>query len=151
MNYYFLLEDEKSLLKVLPFWLNYLGFKCTRVPDITFVTDNNYILQSGQGVIQLVTKVLFDTIETIIISEKRIDKLIIILDAESITVEQRQAEVKNKISEKYNLDNLPFEVSIIVCNHCFESWLLGKPGLYPSVVVYMPLAEPQLHGLKTAL
>lgn len=40
MNYYFLLEDEKSLLKVLPHWLDHLGFKCSRVPDISFVKEN---------------------------------------------------------------------------------------------------------------
>ena len=34
MNYYFLLEDEKSFLKVLPAWLEYMGFGCERVADI---------------------------------------------------------------------------------------------------------------------
>ena len=29
---------------------------------------------------------------------------------------------------------MPFEIVIIVCNHCFESWLLGRAGLYPSYV-----------------
>ena len=65
MNYYFLLEDEKSFLKVLPFWLQHIGFFCERVSDIRYIQGNNYILQSGQGVTQLITKVLFDTINTI--------------------------------------------------------------------------------------
>lgn len=134
MNYYFLLEDEKSLLKVLPHWLEHMGFKCTRVPDITYISENNYILQSGQGVVQLITKVLFETIDTIQISEKRIDKLVVIVDSESLTVSQRKNEVLNKISEKYNIEDLSFEICIIVCNHCFESWLLGKKGLYPEKV-----------------
>ncbi len=79
MNYYFLLEDEKSLLKVIPHWLKFLGFQCTRVPDITRMEENNYVLQSGQGVTQLITKALFDTIDTILASSKRVDKLVVLL------------------------------------------------------------------------
>ena len=61
MNYYFLLEDEKSFIKVLPEWLKYMGIQNTRVQDITYVRENNYVMQSGQGVTQLITKVLFQT------------------------------------------------------------------------------------------
>ena len=57
MNYYFLLEDEKSFIKVLPEWLKYMGIQNTRVQDITYVRENNYVMQSGQGVTQLITKV----------------------------------------------------------------------------------------------
>lgn len=53
MNFYFLLEDEKSFLKVLPLWLEYMNFDCKRVADIQEVQENNYVLQSGQGVTQL--------------------------------------------------------------------------------------------------
>lgn len=68
MNYCFLLEDEKSSIKVLPKWLEHMGFCCTRVADITEVTDNSYVMQSGQGVTQLITKVLYQTIDTILSS-----------------------------------------------------------------------------------
>lgn len=43
MNYYFLLEDEKSSIKVLPNWLEYMGIKNIRVQDITYLTDNCYV------------------------------------------------------------------------------------------------------------
>ena len=49
MNFYFLLEDEKSFLKVLPRWFEYMNFKYERVADIQAVKENNYVLQSGQG------------------------------------------------------------------------------------------------------
>ncbi|MCI9052847.1 MAG: hypothetical protein HFI05_13210 [Lachnospiraceae bacterium] len=97
MNYYFLLEDEKSFIKVLPEWLKHLNFTCKRVPDIKFVEDKNYVLQSGQGVTQLITKVLFETIDTINENPKTIDKLVIILDAEEETVEERKQQVFSKI------------------------------------------------------
>lgn len=44
MNFYFLLEDEKSFLKVLPSWLEYMDFGCTRVADIQEVETNNYVM-----------------------------------------------------------------------------------------------------------
>ena len=43
MNFYFLLEDEKSFLKVLPNWLEYMGVDYKRVADIQEVEENNYI------------------------------------------------------------------------------------------------------------
>lgn len=92
MNFYFLLEDEKSFLKVLPNWLEYMGVDYKRVADIQEVEENNYILQSGQGVTQLVTKVLFDTIDTILLNPGKIDNLIVILDAEELKVEERKSD-----------------------------------------------------------
>lgn len=53
-------------------WLEYMNFGCTRVADIHDVKENNYILQSGQGVTQLVTKALFDTIDTILLNPKKL-------------------------------------------------------------------------------
>lgn len=121
MNYYFLLEDEKSFLKVLPKWLKHMKFQCERVADIKSVKKNNYVLQSGQGVTQLVTKVLFETIETILYNPKTIDKLVVILDAEEENAEDRKQEVFSKIEEKYKLDQLDFELRVFVCNHWNET------------------------------
>lgn len=131
MNYYFLLEDEKSFLKVLPKWLNHMDFRCERVADIKSVQNSNYVLQSGQGVTQLITKVLFDTIDTIICNPGTIDKLVVILDAENECAEDRRRQVYSKIEEKYELHQLAVEIKVLVCNRCFETWLLGCEGVYP--------------------
>lgn len=131
MNYYFLLEDEKSFIKVLPEWLKHMNFPCERVSDIKFVEDRNYVMQSGQGVTQLITKVLFETIDTINDNPKTIDRLIVILDAEEEMVEKRKQQVFSKIDEKYDVSILDFKIDVFVCNHCFESWLLGCEWVYP--------------------
>lgn len=135
MNYYFLLEDEKSFLKVLPAWFKLMDFKCTRVPDIKHVTENNYVLQSGRGVTQLVTKIIFDTVDTLLENPNTINKLVILLDTEEENEEYRKNQVFSKLREKYDVSKFDFEVLIYVCNHCFESWLLGKEGLYPKDAV----------------
>ncbi len=131
MNFYFLLEDEKSFLKVLPSWLEYMNFKCKRVADIQEVQENNYVLQSGQGVTQLVTKALFDTIDTILLNPGKIDKLVIILDAEELEAEDRKQLVNEQINNHYEAEKINFDIMIFVCNRCFETWLLGRRGLYP--------------------
>jgi len=94
MNYYFLLEDEKSFIKVLPEWLKYMGIQNTRVQDITYVRENNYVMQSGQGVTQLITKVLFQTIDTILLNPGKIDQLIVILDSEEYNEQERKNRLK---------------------------------------------------------
>lgn len=135
MNYYFLLEDEKSLIKVLPKWFEHIGFKCIRVADIKSVDKNNYILQSGKGVTRLITNVLFDTINTIKNNPGKIDKLVIIIDTENETEESRKRQIYTKIKQEYVMESFDFEILVFVCNHCFESWLLGAEGLYPQCEV----------------
>lgn len=133
MNYYFLLEDEKSFIKVLPEWLKYMGIQNTRVQDITYVQENNYVMQSGQGVTQLITKVLFQTIDTILLNPGVIDELIVILDSEEYNERQRKNQVED-IIEQYLQDKnckANFSYRVFVCNHCFETWLLGNGSLYP--------------------
>lgn len=135
MNYYFLLEDERSFIKVLPSWLRYMGFTNERVADIGYVTENCYIMQSGQGVTQLITRVLFQTMDTIIQNAGKIDELIIILDSEQYDVDYRKKEVEEKIEDyvREKKVKLNFTYKIFVCNHCFETWLLGNQSLFPDI------------------
>ena len=99
MNYYFLIEDKKSFIKVLPEWLKYMGIQNTRVQDITYVQENNYVMQSGQGVTQLITKVLFQTIDTILLNSGVIDELIVVLDSEEYNEWQRKNQVEDIIEQ----------------------------------------------------
>lgn len=133
MNYYFLLEDEKSFIKILPKWLLYMGFCNERVPDISFVTKNCYILQSGQGVTQLITRVLYQTIDTLIQNPGKINELIVILDSEEYDAGYRETQVSDLINDyiQKNRLNVDFSYKVFVCNHCFETWLLGNGALYP--------------------
>lgn len=123
MNFYFLLEDEKSFLKVLPSWLEHVNFDCHRVADIKEVKENNYILQSGQDVTQLVTKVIFDTIDTILLNPGKIDTLVIVLDAEDLEVEDRKKMVKKQIEQHYKKEKLNFAIEIFVCNKSYTSYI----------------------------
>lgn len=134
MNCYILTEDETSFKKVLPFWLKYMEFPCTqRVGDINEITQNSYVLQSGQGIYQLVDAVLYETLQTILESDKIIDELIIFLDAEELLPAKRLKEVEKKIENFPNISKIKCHIKIIVCNCCFETWLLCNQSLYPNV------------------
>lgn len=131
MNYYFLLEDSKSFIKILPKWLTYLGFTNSRVPDIASIRTNEYILQSGHGVTRLVNNVVYETLETIIQNPDKIDRLVIILDSEGRSVEEQRKYVFDQIRLKYKQLPVRLDIFVIVCKVCFETWLLGAKDLYP--------------------
>ncbi len=61
--------------------------------------------------------------------------MVVILDAEELECESRKRQVLAKVNEKYMLGELLFHLEILVCNHCFETWLLGRKGLYPKELV----------------
>lgn len=131
MNYYFLTEDEKSLKIVLPIWLDYMNFGCKIEEKYQDLKGNNsYILESSHGIIALETQTIFNAIDTIKDNTKRVDKLVILLDAEEIGAETRKTRILNKINDKYDINTIPCEIKIFVCDKCFESWLLGCVGIY---------------------
>lgn len=134
MNYYFLLEDEESFFNVLPLWLDYINFGCKRVPNYHSLTTNSYVIGSGHGVSRLENDVLYSTINTIRSQKRIVDKLVIITDAEDLGVLERKKRIYNSIIKKYppKTDSIPCSIHIFVCDRCFESWLLGCMGLYPS-------------------
>lgn len=84
-------------------------------------------MQSGQGVTQLITRVLFQTIDTILLNPGKIDELIVILDSEEYNEQERKKQVENIIKEYIDKKNcaVDFLYKVFVCNHCFETWLLG--------------------------
>lgn len=131
MNYYFLLEDEKSLLKVLPKWMEYLDSGITRAFDIAEMTENQYVIQSGQGVTQVITHGLFTTIDTIHEDYPgKIDHLVVLIDAEELEAEERKEMVLEAISKHYPGIQFSFEIHVFVVNRCFETWCLGCEGLF---------------------
>lgn len=139
MNYYFLLEDEESFFNVLPMWLDYMDFGCKRVLNYHKLTTNSYVIGSGHGVSRLENDVLYSTINTIQSQKRIVDKLVIIIDAEDLGVAERKKRIYDSIFDKYSseFESIPCSIHVFVCNRCFESWLLGCMGLYPSNIDFV--------------
>lgn len=134
MNYYFLVEDEKSFKIILPVWLEFMNFGCKRVQNYQNLTSNSYVLESGKGVTQLETHAIYKTIDTILTNIRHVDKLVIILDAEDIGVTGRKKRLYEEIKKDYFSKGklIPCSIHVFVCNRCVETWLLGCMGIYPS-------------------
>lgn len=127
MNLYFLVEG-KTERKIYPQWLKSLLPNYKKVSNPNDVTHNCYYLISLGGFPRVLDIGLPNSIADIKDSGNY-DYLVLALDADELTVEERLKEVKNKVSE-LNLSLGKCELKIIVQNKCIESWLLGNRKVF---------------------
>ncbi len=125
MNLYFLVEGRRTEMKLYPRWLRYLLPHYSRVAVPQDVTSNSYYLISGAGYPHLLDEELPNAIQNII-DVGRFEYLILCVDADDVTVEERTQEVEEHLHAcKPPLpDSTTFK--LIVQNRCIETWLLGN-------------------------
>lgn len=128
MNLYLLVEGEETELQLYPRWLSYFTPQLTRVYDYRSAQSNNYYLFSGGGI----PSIYNHTINAIkdINSAGGYDYLIVSLDAEELTAEERASKLtehlaKNRIQLTGNC-----ELSVVVHKPCIETWFLGNRKVY---------------------
>lgn len=130
MNIYFLVEGNSTEKKIYPKWLEYLLPNLVRVQYHDQVENNNYYLISGEGY----PKILYDGLENAvdkILEIQKYDYLVICVDADEETVEERIKYIQDFISNKeINLGET--KVEIVVQNRCMETWLLGNKRIFDS-------------------
>ncbi|KAA6344375.1 hypothetical protein EZS27_007994 [termite gut metagenome] len=127
MNVYFLVEGRKTEKKVYPQWLSVLVPKLTKVDDANSVFENNYYLFSGEGFPSILhhLKNAVEEVNTI----GGYDYLVVCLDAEETSCEERKTEIRNFLSKERAI-LLHTELVIIVQNPCIETWFLGNRTLF---------------------
>ncbi len=129
MNIYFLVEGRRTEVKVYPAWLSFLLPKLKRTSNAYLVERNNYYLISGYGFPSLLHNHLRNSVEEINDIGK-FDYLVICLDADEVTVQERIDEIKQFVKkENINL-NSNTKLEIVVQNRCIETWFLGNPKVY---------------------
>ncbi|MGB5960936.1 MAG: hypothetical protein WBG73_09790 [Coleofasciculaceae cyanobacterium] len=130
MNIYFLVEGNSTEKKIYPKWLEYLIPNLVRVQYHDQAENNNYYLISGQGY----PRILYDGLENAIdkiLEIPKYDYLVICVDADEETVEERVQYIREFINNKeINLGKT--KVEIIVQNRCIETWLLGNKKIFNS-------------------
>lgn len=139
MNIYFLVEGNSTEKKIYPKWLEYLIPNLVRVKYHDQVEKNNYYLVSGQGY----PRILYDGLENAvdkILEIPKYDYLVICIDADEESVEERIRYVREFISNK-DIDLGKTKIEIIVQNRCIETWLLGNKKIFDS---RQPLEQPLL-------
>lgn len=98
MNVYFLVEG-KTERKVYPKWLAHLTPKIKKVNNPTEVIDNQYYLISGGGYPGILDNHLLDSVADVN-ENGQFDYLVLILDTDDQTPDEKIAEVEQFIQEK---------------------------------------------------
>ncbi|QLE59203.1 hypothetical protein [Nostoc sp. TCL26-01] len=130
MNIYFLVEGNSTEKKIYPKWLEYLIPNLIRVQYHDEVQNNNYYLISGGGY----PNILYDGLENAvdkILETPKYDYLVICVDADEESVEERRQNISQLIKNK-EIHLGKTKVEIILQNRCIETWLLGNKRIFNS-------------------
>ncbi len=130
MNIYFLVEGEKTEPKVYPQWLSHLTPQLARVKFSCDARENNYYLMSGMGSPRILTDELANSVEDIN-QLGNYNYLVLVIDADDMTAEEKIAEVEQFISDEKIVLNPKCELRIIAQKYCMETWFLGNRKVYP--------------------
>ncbi|MCL9662081.1 hypothetical protein L2089_15410 [Paenibacillus hunanensis] len=124
MNLYVLVEGSTEK-HVYPSWLSYLLPKYSKIDDPFELDDNNYYIFGAEGypgILDDIPNAIEDITEA-----GNFDYLLIVVDADEVTVAERREEIVTKIQETtFDLN----KVIIVVQNHCIETWCLGNRKVY---------------------
>ena len=129
MKLYFLLEDQKSFLKVLPSWLKVCLPEYEQVFSVDDYDTNSYIAESGFGY-PSIRNVLVSKLEMFSDSDIRPDCIVVMYDVDDWS-ENYQATVRAKFDNIFIASGLDIDYKILPIKRCFESWLLGNKEVYP--------------------
>ncbi|MEQ6119164.1 hypothetical protein [Reichenbachiella sp. MALMAid0571] len=130
MNIYFIVEGRRTEKKVYAAWLNHLLPNLSRV-EWAFESENdNYYLFNGNGFPALLHNHLKNSIEEVN-EHGNYDYLVIVLDVDESTVDERIIEVNNFVDSN-NIKLINSELVIIPQNKCIETWFLGNRKIYKS-------------------
>lgn len=129
MNIYFLVEGKRTEMKVYPKWLSILIPELKRVQWHHEVVKNNYCIFTGDGFPSLLHKHLKNSIEDVN-SSAIFDYLVICLDSDDDTIEERHQQILDFINEENIKLHPNTKLVIIVQNKCFETWFLGNPKIF---------------------
>lgn len=156
MNLYIIAEGRRTEIKVYPRWLKSLLPTITRVDWAFEAKINNYFIFNGNGYPSLLHNHFKNSIEEVN-NLGTFDYLVLILDVDESTVDERKSEVITFIQEN-NLTIENAELVIIAQNRCIETWFLGNPKIFkknpdsPVLKKYIEFynvktADPELMGI----
>jgi len=130
VNVYFLVEG-KTERKVYPKWIAHFVPKLKRVNSPEEVITDNYFLISGNGYPSILDNFLVDSVEDVN-SVGRFDYLVLVIDTDNQSINEKIAEVELFIKEK-NINLKQCQLQIIPQVICMETWFLGNRKIYTRV------------------
>lgn len=119
MNIYLVVEGQIGEKKVYSNWIKYINKQMQLVNSIDEISHNSVYIVSGGGYPNY-----FDIIENAAqdVMTYNIDRLVVAIDSEDMTYEEKHHEVDEFI---YNF-GLNINYKIIVQHFCLETWALGN-------------------------
>jgi len=120
MNYYIVVEGKSGESKVYPKWIHELNPELTQVYSPAEILHNNFLLVSGNGYPQYF-RIVDGAVEDCN-AYPSIDFLVIAVDAEDMSREEKIEEIQNHLGTRIE----PHRVKIIVQHPCLETWALGN-------------------------
>ncbi len=139
MKLYFLVEGQSSETTVYPEWIKHLLPHlnyCETYDELCNTSDSFYLI-SGYGYPNIYNHI--ENSAKDVSQAVHIDFFFIIIDADEDSVEEREEEVAEQLSQ-YSFGNT--QVITIIQNRCFETMLLGNKHVTPRQV------NSQVNGKK---
>jgi hypothetical protein len=128
MNLYILVEGEKTEVNIYPKYISYLLPALHRVSQHHLAIKNNYYLMSGYGQPSIYKHLCNAIID--INNSNLYNYLVLCIDTEEWSIQDRKNEALNKIRESNVQLNSGCELVIITQKPCIETWFLGNISSY---------------------
>ena len=128
MNFYIIVEGDKTEMSIYPAWISLLAPDYTRIENAWDVNKNNYYIFSGGGIPSIYTHVKNAVLDINSINserESRYDYLLVCLDTEK---ESRDYILKQIDDELQSSGVVLRNAELLVFEHkvCMETWFLGN-------------------------
>lgn len=130
MNVYFLVEGQRTEAHVYPSWLSTLLPTFRRVDSPRQASRNCYYLVSANGYPSVIQETLKNAIADVN-DAGTYNYLVVCLDADDFTVDERLAEIRSVIADTQRGDEQSWrldrtELKFVIQNRTIESWFLGN-------------------------
>lgn len=132
MNFYIIVEGEKTEMSVYPAWLSLLAPAYMRIENFDDVNENNYYIFCGGGIPSIYTHVTNAILDINEINSKEgphYDYLLVCLDTEEENRDYIMQQIESRLkSEGVSLQN----AELLVFEHkiCMETWFLGNQSVF---------------------
>ena len=124
MNLYIVVEGRTSEKKVYPCWINHINPHLEEINDLDGFSGNSYYLISGMGYPNYLS--VIDAAIEDVLSNKNIDYLVVCVDSEEMTYENKYQEIIQYIDGRIKSDRL----RIIIQHFCLETWGLANKVIH---------------------
>ena len=120
MNLYIVVEGRTSEKKVYPCWIKRINPILVEITDLDDFSGNNYYLISGGGYpnyLDVIDAALED-----VSAYDAIDYLVVCVDSEEMTLQEKYQEIVKHINKRITLDRL----KIVIQHFCLATWGLSN-------------------------